>query len=716
MNNYFALRGRRRKRLRAMIIQGGNNAEIARHAFLCNAHIVIVLDVENEIQRLFPGPVPVNFKVFCLASGETARTLAERGSEATRRCLANTAGMNAESGLGQRRGFGWLAGKELLNAREMQEFLDHGFVDHLMQVSGGELNHVDIDTYGSVAGGTASALIILIQACLERTVVQQTNATVQTVFHITGGISYTGLGPRVHKNAAAGTVEILAHVIAGRQDNRVIRAVRLSELSPVGEDRAQRARYMLEIEQANHCAGVSEALERTSPNRSQDGRLGNVTIMQSGHFTPLDPRFDVAQDIAPEFARILRRAIAESQPQPSLLQQLRLNSRRQELPRENLEGILSSADSTDADDLIAAVAQPGSNLILTVDALLASGETIHLSDALTVWASSPGDLSETMERLILQSTCLQALEREIAANQGRLAATDRHVRQLARQVNTTMTSVRRPSVWKRIGQLLATPVPLPDQLAGTVDTLRRSFDQYHEQKMELQALQAARNLVQAERDFLIQQLTAMAIRLESIVPRGQQRRRQPTVVARPIDTVYRELWTLTAESADEEVVQILLAAVDHVTELGLAKITGANPARLEFIASRIAQCQCEFTPAWGGKLRTLDGLLIHVLPPLAQETGDKLKDLIRKEGSRVPVVVAERMPASLNCTTLVFTPVVNLEGDVFTQLVKNALLAAYHDANREMYFPSGLDSLRELGITIDDEIHFADLPDQGDDQ
>ena len=99
-----------------------------------------------------------------------------------------------------------------------------------MRASGGVLDHVRIVGKGSVAGGTASAGLLLTTAALEKAIIDWSNATVEVELDLIGGISYAGLGPRVHKNTAAGVVEALAYVTSRSQHNRAIRGARFIEL------------------------------------------------------------------------------------------------------------------------------------------------------------------------------------------------------------------------------------------------------------------------------------------------------------------------------------------------------------------------------------------------------------------------------------------------------------------------------------------------------
>ena len=256
------------------VIQGGNNLHLLGFDDLCRADMLLALDSENEINRVLRDRAPANLRVFPLAQRQTARTLAEGASDDIRQCVATTAGMAADCGLGQVRGIGYLATRRLLASREMQDFLNHELLDTLMQRSGGVLDHVRIIGEGSVAGGTASAGLLLVVAALEAVILEKTNATVHTDLRVAGSLSYMALGPRVHTNAAAGIVEILAYVTSKQQHNRAIRSVRFSELPPVGEDRAERTRFMLEVEQAVQCPEVQATLDSLDANASQNGPFG----------------------------------------------------------------------------------------------------------------------------------------------------------------------------------------------------------------------------------------------------------------------------------------------------------------------------------------------------------------------------------------------------------------------------------------------------------
>ncbi len=692
-----------------IVIQGGNNAALLQYHSICSADLVLVLDARNELQRILPVTVPLHVKAFALGQGHTAKTLAVGASSSIQRCINNTAGMDAEAGLGQWRGMGCLATNILLDSLEMKEFLNETLLDFLMQAAGGVLEHVTIIGKGSVAGGTASSGLLQTIAAIEMAVTERSNAIVEVELELTGSISYAGCGPRVHKNAASGIVDALAFDTSPDQHAMTIRSMRLKNLPPVGNDREARNRFMLEVEQALQCAKVRDILYQKAPNNSLSGPLGNVTVCQSGHFTPLHPRFQICRDIAPDYCRRLQQILLENKPQPSLVQRLVLNTHRQDVPCEDLQSITERIETSDPNEIIAVVALPMASLSVSVDVALTSGDTLRLSDAHAIWASAPSTLAEIRKRLILQSTCIQLLEQEIGRLESQLADVEydrlvlskRLLRMIARRQNDSFLSrLKRSTFGSNHEQDLF--VPLARQFRTVSDNVR----QY---EVELNAIKHVLRLLEAERKNLVSNISSIIVRLDALSPRGQREHTEPTVVAKPLDAILTDLWESNREMDNDTLAKILLRAVDHVTLHGLAFITESESGQLEVIAARIAHRQfAAIGPPWGGKAKLLDGLEIVVLPPVTQETATMLDRLIRKCNPACTVIVAERMPASLNCVTLYINPVTDLKNDIFTQYLRRNLLDAYQDKNRDMYFPSGTAGLDQLGISIDGEVKFHD--------
>ena len=230
-------------------------------------------------------------------------------------------------------------------------------------------------------------------AAVEEAILQQTNATVEVELHITGAISYAGLGPRVHTNGAAGVTEALAYVTGRPQHDRTIRSLQLTELPPCGDNRDERNRFMLEGEQAAHCKQVREILDRAAPI-NQKRTLGKCEHLAHGALHAPAPAHHVARDIAPGYVQHLQQLLLESKTQPSLIDKLTLVPRRQLLPREGPRRDFGPSqhhghrqpDRRRHAARIQADLHGGCRLGL--------GEALRLSDAHNVWAATPITIAE----------------------------------------------------------------------------------------------------------------------------------------------------------------------------------------------------------------------------------------------------------------------------------------------------------------------------------
>lgn len=695
---------------------GGNRAAVLRHQTLCGADINIHIDCENEVQQHIASAKRYNVKTLSVGKGETARTLAKAAHSAVRRRAEEHAPIDATRGMGQDREIGHFASVHLLSRAQVKEFLEHELPELLRRLTGGVVEVVRIVGKASVAGGTGSPGLRLFVNALEEAILTCSDATtIHTELQICGGISYSGLGRRVHLNASAGTIEVFAYVTSKDHNDRVVRHLRLSELPPVGEDREARDRFMLECEQATQCPEVQAILAQLEPNAGMNGPFGNVWLLRSAHFQALHPRFDVGHDVAPAYARTLQDLLRHCKPQPALIRELVVTSHDVELPREDLEGLIARANTSDANDTIALITQQAVRTVGRVDAHLASGHSICLSEAPTVWAISPSTVAETRERLTLQNTCLQLLDLEISRMAASQDEADRRITGIARQLARTIASHQRPGVVAGLLAWIISPRPLSVRILPLARDLRNLTDRRHQYATKRHILEKTRSLVAAERDFVANRLSQMSTRMESAIPRGHQGECRPVVVPKHIDAVYRDLWACGNTPDESELSRILVSAVDHVTEFGLAKITAADPQRLEAVADQIIHMRGTLTPPYGGKDRDLNAWRIHVLPPVSRETGEKLKELIRAQGCDTPVVIAENMPASLNCTTLIYSPVFNLRDDILTTLLWNSLRKAYHPSVRHIYFPGDTaNAPNQLGLDLNQDLPTTSPSTEGD--
>jgi hypothetical protein len=224
---------------------------------------------------------------------------------------------------------------------------------------------------------------------------------------------------------------------------------------------------------------------------------------------------------------------------------------------------------------------------------------------------------------------------------------------------------------------------------------------------ELHGVRHARQQVSQQSQQLQLQLAEVSACLERAVPHSERGRTEPLVTPKDIDDVFAALWQIRSDADEGQLCRTLVASVSRVTLAGLAKITAAQPPRLEVIASQIASgCAVAIAgPPWGGKRRVMGGLKFYVIPPVAPETGEKLRQMISEhEPGRVVVAIADEMPASINGLTLYIHSVNDIGEDLLTQWIRRGLKDAIEDPNNEMYVPDGFEAWDRLGISVNGEV------------
>ena len=652
------------------VIDGGAYLAYTRHPAMWPPGVVVVCDVPNEIERVLLAPVPPNLLIYPLAVGQTASTLANHAEPDVQQAISNVAAMNAASGLGQWRGMGALAIDNLLGSPDMKRLLEGDLLDALLQMNGGILDHVCVGGKGGLSGGTSSASLPKAVQAIANAITSRCDATVEVRLECVGALSYVGLGPRVQRNGSAGMVDAVAYTTAKDHHEREVRSLTLMELPPVGRDRDARDRLMLEVEQAKQCAQVTEVLDQTAPNRSLAGPLGNVTVWQADHYHHLHPQFDIAPDVVASYVRTLREISSESRPQPSLVEKLTFTEARADLPREDLEHIADRVQASDLQELVETIAQPGSKVTVGVIAVLQSGESLMLGEAATVWASPPTSVGETRKRLVIQRSVLSVLDAEIGSIEARLADLTHQRFVLEQHLRRATAALQPQGILIRLRSALSSPARRLERFRLAAGYLRQTVDAMQQASGELHGVRHARRQVfQQTRQFELR-LAEISSRLEGMVPLSERGRTEPLVTPRHIDDVFAALWQIRNDADEGQLCRTLVASVNRVTLAGLAKITAAQPPRLEVIASQITSGSAVDIagPPWGGKRRVMDGLKFYVIPPVAPEMGEKLRQLIHdRDPGCVVVAIADAMPASINGLTLRIHNVNDIGEDLLTQ-------------------------------------------------
>jgi hypothetical protein len=231
---------------------------------------------------------------------------------------------------------------------------------------------------------------------------------------------------------------------------------------------------------------------------------------------------------------------------------------------------------------------------------------------------------------------------------------------------------------------------------------RHLSDELNSVTAELNAVSGAQ--LQVERAFdanqrhlgtLIRRLTTISLKASSP---------WPLVKPQPIESCFAMIWDAAGAPDDDVFLRILCGCADQATLDGLAAITGSPHPMLDAIAKRIAFGACYRRPpiAWGGKVRSDSGWLVHVLPPLDGPLFKALQDEVAKLDPQIHLATCATCVAGVNVVGLVMRHAKSIESDLFPRPLQLSLIKALQSDCVDLFFPEGLGPLKQLGIALDD--------------
>jgi hypothetical protein len=691
------------------VIQGGCFLSLLQHPGITRSQTTIAKDARPELVRCASRLPREDTFLFPLGQGETAQTQCIEAPPNVQAITRKCAGMSAEGGAGQKRRYGEYANKRLQDSPQYKAFKATTLIPRLRAKSNGRLTDGRPSGMMSLAGGMGSGGLIGGVQDTAETLIESTDAVVTSRILGVGPITYGGLGgPEqcCEKNAAAALADLVAWVSSSARHMREARSILLGELPPDGRDRVKRERHVCQLVQALEATETRAILDPLASNRATKGRLGGVSLFEIGFHRDLESRREIAPEICATYVATLSLILDSAKPQRQLVDGLALEGTRRSWPREDLESILDRAMETPIDEVIAAITRAGFELRITVYAQLSHDLTVNLTEADKTWAAPPVTASEAAERLTTLRTLLSRLTEELTALAAKrddllaeYATSERKFRQLDRQLKALSLSARFQAAMTTNESKFRRRDSLAAELRDLTDLLT-------ENAAEMGALEAARQQVQAECDFLVDKIGLIILKLSHFIRRDAASQCASLVAPKPLDDVFAEFWQLIAQADDSELLRVIQRAVKHVTTAGLARIMNADPNRLETIAQAIAAREFAVPgPPWGGRTRLDDGLSIHVLPPLEQGLADALRPLISAYDPQSQVAVADTAVAVLNCVTLTIFEVRHRQ-EIFTAMYQHYLLEAYHDPQRPLYFTDEA-NLEAIGIVVGDEVHFS---------
>lgn len=692
-------RQNRKQMLRFLLIVGGGKEGLLRHAHVWKPDAILRLDVPQELSQ---GTRPLRgnafYQEFALAVSQTSDSLFEDAPPEQRALIRGLGSMNAANGLGQIRGAGGQATRQLVMTAEFEDYLRRLVDEFVIRAHGIPLG-VDARGVSSEAGGTGSEGVIIAMDRIVRALASL-GIPIDAQFDALGAVTFTGHGRRLGPNSVAATMDFVHNQLTkrGGQELQIARSLSLVELPPVRHDSALRNHYVALDEQALAGEELQSHLLRTRPNNSFGGALGNITLRQVEFFEGLDPATEVAPQVAEVYFLECNAAMLAATPCASLVQTVDVQSSTVSLSREAVEPLLERAQHLSDADLRHELKAPAARWSYRISLRTTQGQEFLLSRIRSYFTTVPESLREAQLRLQLQRSLLQALNEEIT----RL---DANVQQIKEEIEDCELTVGQMQSGKGVWLRFRTQHARQRLLLSAATNLRAASDEYHEQRELLRELTVATNELQHEERHLTTRLGLLRDTLLGHCHRGEQVQPLSYVYVRPLDEAFREVIDLAQLSLEHQR-EILCAQVNAVTDAGLAHAVRADWPRVESIAARIVNGTAPVEgPPLGGKATTSDSQIVYVLPPMLPESSEPLRRAIQKLTDGALVVCADDASAGINVVRYRFRQVGSLP-ELFPGRLRRQLAEMLTDPLVELYGVT--EKARELGITVENgEVVFA---------
>ena len=397
-----------------IVIIGGHAQRMLRYlrAIYPKASFVLAIDAPNELSHIGRAQHNPRVKLFSLAVGHTAQTLCQGLPAHVIDYISSIGGMVASEGMGQSILIGRQAGELLVASEDFQRFVKQELVPGIRKLAGGALEEVEFLFLGSSAGATYTGAEEPIARSLTQLTREQTSAVTRADFLATGALTYEGLGDRVWPNGGAALSQLLAQVCDPHRDKREVRAARFVEFPMFGEDEVLRDACLAQVEQAARSKWFEYEQQRSRPNRSLNGRFGNIQTWEVAFGTPLDYPEDILPVIADAYVPPLA-AILDRKTSVAAAESLELAHARIRLTNGAVEDIVSASVDLPAEKLIDDLKSPTYRHDVTVWVRIKANKRICLVDLPRHWAKVALTTAEIDECMQLQRRLVDLLQAEL---------------------------------------------------------------------------------------------------------------------------------------------------------------------------------------------------------------------------------------------------------------------------------------------------------------
>jgi hypothetical protein len=612
-----------------VIVVGTACLPLAEHAELFQGPTVMMLvDAPAELNKVAIKRLGGRF-VFRLELGDdqAIHTIVnEFGTPEQAAAVAKLPRTGSREGMAQLRGVGTAVVRKLVSPPEFQRLLAEQIVPLLRKLSGGQMPVVRLILLHGTGGGTGSGGGMVMASAAMEVIVAVTQANVHCEVHLIGAITFEAPNfARTRENSAAAIAEYLALCGAPRSDRVWVRLF-CHELFPVGNDKRERDRMLIEQYQALQAEAIQSTFQISGPNSIGDGPFGHVRLLQADHMQRLS---DVT--IAANVARAHRREIALLlKVEPDLDPQHQFSwhvPRRRKLARVTLAQILDRAFLDPVEELIQATLQDGMEVHYVATVRLRDGRELRLDDVRATLAKPTMTIDELRDRLGVLKTCREMCQQIADELRDELAmiftgyrrATRIAIRRLQQLVKLTLS-----------GLLYGNSAKI-ERAMDALEELREIHDEKRDVEAKLRALKNALHQLDEDLTDLTSKLRRLCRVLRAAQPQGDAKREEPVIVARDVNDLLPDLLDLVERDAPQnEFISLLTLGVKYVTPRGLAAIVGAPDATIDAIVRATMDGHFHrHGPHWGGATRRDQATTFIVYPPVAASIEKAIREQAR---------------------------------------------------------------------------------------
>ncbi|WP_146415040.1 hypothetical protein [Crateriforma conspicua] len=378
--------------------------------------IVILIDVPEELVRYrVHERHGIRLHRLAIGNDKTIKDLvAEHGNHEQKAAFEQLPNATSRDGLGQTRGVGECAMKDLLAQPEVQAVIRE-LKNELKLKMRGVLSNARMSMFAGTGGGVASAAARLILDVAVDDLLDAGLVSVNVDVHLVGALTFSGVdGERTGKNSAC---SILDWIQEAKGKSGLAITVFCHELPLVGCDRKTRDRLIRGQYSAMQAADVQTSFDQERSNHSTKGPFGNFYTPRMAFFRDL-PEPVRASNVAQEYLRDIDDLLAASDDERMIID---IDFATRVDPMERLDA-LNLAESVDVafddeeleewlNDLIHEAVQQSDlqgQLTLPEERYVPLNKVSVLLDG---DSSAPVALRE---RLTFARTALKRLDREIA--------------------------------------------------------------------------------------------------------------------------------------------------------------------------------------------------------------------------------------------------------------------------------------------------------------